>query len=125
LLREKIVASASDRMIVIADETKLVETLGRFPLPIEVNRFGLKATELEIAAGAYMLGLDGTSQFEDDARRAICYRRRPSHHRRIFWPHSGRKSAVRCAARHSRRCRTWSIFGAGGSGGYRRSARDS
>ena len=32
LLREKIVASASARMIVIADETKLVETLGRFPL---------------------------------------------------------------------------------------------
>jgi ribose 5-phosphate isomerase A len=59
LLREKIVASASDRMIVIADETKLVETLGRFPLPIEVNRFGLRATELEIAAVAYMLGLEG------------------------------------------------------------------
>jgi ribose 5-phosphate isomerase A len=59
LLREKIVASASDRMIVIADETKLVETLGRFPLPIEINKFGLKATELEIAAGAYMLDLDG------------------------------------------------------------------
>ncbi len=59
LLREKIVASASDRMIVIADETKLVDMLGRFPLPIEVNRFGLKATELEIAAGAYLLGLDG------------------------------------------------------------------
>ncbi len=59
LLREKIVASASDRMIVIADETKLVETLGRFPLPIEVNRFGLKSTELEIAAVAIMLGLEG------------------------------------------------------------------
>ena len=44
LLREKIVAAASDRMIVIADETKWVETLGRFPLPIEVIPFGLGAT---------------------------------------------------------------------------------
>ncbi|MHB1109482.1 MAG: ribose 5-phosphate isomerase A, partial [Devosia sp.] len=44
LLREKIVAAASDRMIVIADRSKLVETLGRFPLPIEVNIFGLGAS---------------------------------------------------------------------------------
>lgn len=44
LLREKIVAAASDRMIVIADDTKWVDTLGRFPLPIEVIPFGLAAT---------------------------------------------------------------------------------
>lgn len=44
LLREKIVAAASDRMVVIADESKLVETLGKFALPIEVNPFGLGAT---------------------------------------------------------------------------------
>src|SRR6202166_1870820 len=44
LLREKIVAAASDRMIVIADDTKWVEVLGRFPLPIEVISFGLGAT---------------------------------------------------------------------------------
>ncbi len=44
LLREKIVATASATMIVIADSTKLVDTLGRYPLPIEVNRFGLRAT---------------------------------------------------------------------------------
>ena len=44
LLREKIVASASDRMIVIADDTKWVDTLGRFPLPVEVIPFGLAAT---------------------------------------------------------------------------------
>ena len=41
LLREKIVAAASDRMIVIADDTKWVDALGRFPLPIEVIPFGL------------------------------------------------------------------------------------
>ncbi|MGA2289582.1 ribose-5-phosphate isomerase RpiA [Bradyrhizobium sp.] len=44
LLREKIVASASDRMIVIADDSKWVDALGRFPLPIEVIPFGLAAT---------------------------------------------------------------------------------
>lgn len=44
LLREKIVATASARMLVIADESKVVEFLGKFPLPIEVNAFGLGAT---------------------------------------------------------------------------------
>src|SRR5690606_14441144 len=36
LLREKIVAAASDRMVVIADAGKRVDALGRFPLPIEI-----------------------------------------------------------------------------------------
>jgi len=44
LLREKIVATASDRMIVIADASKKVEMLGKFPLPVEIVRFGFKAT---------------------------------------------------------------------------------
>ncbi|HMF26349.1 MAG TPA: ribose-5-phosphate isomerase RpiA [Pseudolabrys sp.] len=44
LLREKIVAAASERMIVIADQSKSVEQLGHFPLPIEVSNFGLAAT---------------------------------------------------------------------------------
>jgi ribose 5-phosphate isomerase A len=59
LLREKIVAAASARMIVIADKSKVVETLGSFPLPIEVNRFGLRATEIAVAAAAGKLGLSG------------------------------------------------------------------
>lgn len=50
LLREKIVAAASDRMIVIADESKTVDVLGQFPLPIEVNPFGLGATRVAIDA---------------------------------------------------------------------------
>ncbi|HUL88388.1 MAG TPA: ribose-5-phosphate isomerase RpiA [Pseudolabrys sp.] len=54
LLREKIVATASARMIVIADRSKLVSTLGHFPLPIEVVPFGLAATQraIEKAIGA-------------------------------------------------------------------------
>jgi ribose 5-phosphate isomerase A len=59
LLREKIVAAASSEMIVIADESKLVETLGAFPLPIEVNCFGLEATKLAIELAASRLHLSG------------------------------------------------------------------
>jgi len=40
LLREKIVATASDRMVVIADESKVVTMLGAYPLPVEVVRVG-------------------------------------------------------------------------------------
>lgn len=57
LLREKIVAGASDQMIVIADSSKVVDVLGRFPLPIEVNRFGLAATMNAIKRAAARLGL--------------------------------------------------------------------
>jgi ribose 5-phosphate isomerase A len=54
LLREKIVATASRNMIVIADRSKRVATLGQFPLPIEVVPFGLAATQraIEKAIGA-------------------------------------------------------------------------
>jgi ribose 5-phosphate isomerase A len=52
LLREKIVASASARMVVIADESKWVATLGRFALPIEVVPFGLAVTRRAIEAAA-------------------------------------------------------------------------
>ncbi len=44
LLQEKIVATASDQMIVITDAAKEVKTLGAFPLPVEVIPFGWQAT---------------------------------------------------------------------------------
>jgi len=50
LLREKIIAHASDRMAVIIDSRKLVETLGAFPLPIEVDPFGMALTAEQIYA---------------------------------------------------------------------------
>ena len=59
LLREKIVASASDRMIVIADDTKWVDALGRFPLPVEVIPFGLAATQRAIAGAFAQSGVSG------------------------------------------------------------------
>jgi ribose 5-phosphate isomerase A len=59
LLREKIVASASDRMIVIADESKWVDVLGRFPLPLEVVPFGLAATRRAMASAFADSGVSG------------------------------------------------------------------
>ena len=59
LLWEKIVASASARMIVIADETKWVPVLGRFALPIEVVPFGLAATRRAVEAAACAAGCPG------------------------------------------------------------------
>jgi ribose 5-phosphate isomerase A len=59
LLREKIVATASARMVVIVDAGKRVATLGAFPLPIEVVPFGLAATRRAIDAATGRLGLAG------------------------------------------------------------------
>jgi ribose 5-phosphate isomerase A len=59
LLREKIVAAASLRMTVIADESKWVGTLGRFPLPIEVVPFGWTATCRAVEAACTAAGASG------------------------------------------------------------------
>jgi ribose 5-phosphate isomerase A len=59
LLREKIVACASTRMIVIADDSKWVPVLGRFPLPVEVVPFGLAATRRRVEAAAVAAGCAG------------------------------------------------------------------
>lgn len=59
LLREKIVATASGRMVVIADFTKRVATLGSHPLPLEVVQFGVTATRNMIIALAADAGCEG------------------------------------------------------------------
>jgi ribose 5-phosphate isomerase A len=66
LLREKIVAAASASMVVIADESKWVPTLGRFPLPIEVVPFGLGATHRAVDAAAAAAGAPGPSTVRRD-----------------------------------------------------------
>jgi ribose 5-phosphate isomerase A len=50
LLREKIVASAANRFIVVVDSSKVVECLGRFPLPVEVVKMALPVVEPKLAA---------------------------------------------------------------------------
>jgi ribose 5-phosphate isomerase A len=57
LLREKLVWCASRRCIVIADASKRLEKLGKFPLPIEVVAFGHMGTAGRISACAEALGI--------------------------------------------------------------------
>ena len=54
--REKILASSSRFVVCIADQSKLVEQLGAFPLPIEVSRFGINATTWKIERTIAKLG---------------------------------------------------------------------
>ena len=70
LLQEKIVATASDQMVVIADISKKVETLGAFPLPVEVIPFGWQTTKTlieELLSGLDVLGSDVHLRMDADA----------------------------------------------------------
>ncbi len=69
LLQEKIVATASDQMVVISDASKSVEKLGAFPLPIEVVKFGWETTkELieECLSNVNVLGSAVTLRLQND-----------------------------------------------------------
>jgi ribose 5-phosphate isomerase A len=59
LLREKIVAWASAKMIVIADQSKLVPVLGGFPLPVEIVPFGARVTRRAVEAATAAAGCPG------------------------------------------------------------------
>jgi len=70
LLQEKIVATASDTMVVITDPSKMVEHLGAFPLPVEVIPFGWQTTKalIEEAIDAMdVLGNTGTLRMNGEA----------------------------------------------------------
>jgi ribose 5-phosphate isomerase A len=81
LLQEKIVATASDRMVVIADPAKEVETLGAFPLPVEVIGFGWQATRalieealtsMDVAGhGIRLREKDGAPYMTDEGNRIL------------------------------------------------------
>src|SRR5580704_15987273 len=59
LLREKIVAAASAKMLVIADQSKWVSMLGRFPLPVEIAPFGAAATRRAVEDATAAAGCPG------------------------------------------------------------------
>ncbi len=61
LLQEKIVATASDQMVVIADVSKQVEALGAFPLPIEIIPFGWQTTKTLVEETLINLDVMGRS----------------------------------------------------------------
>lgn len=68
-LMEKIVATASDRMVVIADPSKEVKALGAFPLPVEVVPFGWTASRMlieELLSGMDVLGTQATLRMNGD-----------------------------------------------------------
>jgi ribose 5-phosphate isomerase A len=70
LLQEKIVATASDRMIVITDAAKQVAHLGAFPLPVEVVPFGWQTTKAlieEMLVGLDVLNRDCILRMSGDA----------------------------------------------------------
>ena len=70
LLQEKIVATASDQMVVIADIGKEVETLGAFPLPVEVIPFGWQTTQAlieETLVSMDVLGRTSTLRMNDES----------------------------------------------------------
>ncbi len=75
LLREKIVASASRKVVIIADSGKLVKTLGRFPLPVEVVPFAQALMARRIAAlGADVIvrtGEDGLPFVTDEGHHIL------------------------------------------------------
>ncbi len=60
LLREKITAVASDRLIVMVDSSKRVTSVGAFPIPVEVVRFGLASTKHLVEELASGIGCDGS-----------------------------------------------------------------
>jgi ribose 5-phosphate isomerase A len=70
MLREKIVASATKKMIVVADATKQVQTLGKFPLPVEVIKFAQALVAKRITALGAQVKLransDGTPYLTDE-----------------------------------------------------------
>lgn len=70
LLQEKIVATASDQMVVIADAGKEVENLGAFPLPVEVIPFGWQTSQAlieETLVSMDVLGRSATLRMNGDA----------------------------------------------------------
>jgi ribose 5-phosphate isomerase A len=70
LLREKIVASATRQYVIIADETKRVPVLGRFPLPVEVIKFAQTVVQKKIEALGAQISLrrdaDGKAYLTDE-----------------------------------------------------------
>ena len=107
LLREKLVWEASSRCVVIADSSKLVDRLGRFPLPVEVVAFGHGTTSRRLAAALGSAGAAATPELRlkngepvrtDGGRRDLRHRMR--RHSRACRP--GRHAEAgdgRCGAR--------------------------
>ena len=75
LLREKIVASATKQLVIVADATKQVQRLGKFPLPVEVIKFAQALVAKKVAAlgadVALRMNSDGTPYLTDESNHIL------------------------------------------------------
>ena len=71
LLREKIIAFNSDELLIIADESKLVDKLGDFKLPIEVSPYEHEVTSLRIINKLNKIGYEGTIDLRKDDKNVF------------------------------------------------------
>ena len=73
LLHEKIIASNSKKNVWIVDSSKLVKTLGKFPLPIEVVKFGFTQTCVKLENAGYkpIVRMSGNNRFVTDENNHI------------------------------------------------------
>src|SRR6267143_483210 len=75
LTREKVVASASKKMVVVADSGKVVAVLGKFPLPVEVIAFARTVVERKIlslgGSPKLRLKLDGSPYLTDNGNEIL------------------------------------------------------
>jgi ribose 5-phosphate isomerase A len=75
LLREKVVASASRKMVVVADSSKIVSVLGKFPLPVEVIAFARTVIEKKVVALGASIKLrmkrDGSTYITDNGNEIL------------------------------------------------------
>ena len=69
LLREKIVATAAKRMIIVVDQAKIVDALGAFPLPVEIVPFGATPVRLAIERVTARLGMSGSFAWRQAGER--------------------------------------------------------
>ena len=76
LFREKIVASLAKKVIWIMDDSKLVESIGEFPLPVEILPYGYKATFKRLKALGYnpVMRLKNNELYKYHDKRSIGYK---------------------------------------------------
>ena len=117
LLWEKIVATNSNKIVWIVDESKVVDTIGKFPLPVEVIPFGAGQVVKKFEAKGYkpVLRLDANGEPVRTDREQLCGGSAPRAHR----PPAGARAGPH---HHGRRGRARPVPEHGGPG-HRRSIR--
>ncbi len=104
LFREKAIAIAARRFIVIVDDSKVVDQLGRFPTPVEVVPFTLPWVQRQIAA---LFPNAKATERVRDGKLLSPDRQRQHHPRRLVRRHRRRAGLNTRRCRRFRRCSTW------------------